>query len=128
MTEQERIDTDKLKTELKRQKEINKMLIAHEADYIKTLHGLKVKIEALQDDNNNLYKTKCDLEEQLIQCGWAEYIGADEVGARAVKKFVTVLKKYILEHMILTDDKRSTQQYMYGLIDGALWEYSNNDK
>ncbi len=58
MTELERIDTDKLKAEIKRQKEINKMLIAHEEDYIKTLHGLQVKIEALQDDNNNLYKTK----------------------------------------------------------------------
>ena len=112
MTEQERIDIDKLKTELKRQKEINKMLIAHEADYIKTLHGL------------HLYKTKCDLEEQLIQCGWAEYIGADEVGARAVKKFVTVLKRYILDHTSTC----SLKQSMYVLIDGALWEYSNNDK
>lgn len=124
MTELERIDMDKLKAEIKRQKEINKMLIAHEEDYIKTLHGLQVKIEALQDDNNNLYKTKCGLEEQLIQCGWAEYIGADEIGARAVKKFVTVLKRYILEHTLTC----SLKQSMYGLIDGALWEYSNNDK
>ena len=53
-----------LMTEIKRQQEINKMLIAHEADYIKTLHELQVKIEALQYDNDNLYKAKRDLEDQ----------------------------------------------------------------
>ena len=88
MTEQECMDIDKLKAEIKRQKEINKMLISHEADYIKTLHELQVKIEALQYDNDNLYKAKRDLEDQLIQSGLTEYIGADEIEKETARKIL----------------------------------------
>lgn len=88
MTEIERIDMDKLKAEIKRQKEINKMLIAHEADYIKTLRELETKIEALQYDNDNLYRAKCDLEDQLIQSGLTEYIGADEIEKETARKIL----------------------------------------
>lgn len=75
-------------TEIKRQKEINKMLIAHEADYIKTLRELETKIEALQYDNDNLYRAKRDLEDQLIQSGLTEYIGADEIEKEAARKIL----------------------------------------
>lgn len=88
MTEIERIDIDKLKAEIKRQKEINKMLVTHEEDYIKTLRELQVKIEALQYDNDNLYKAKRDLEDQLIQSGLTEYIGADEIEKEAARKIL----------------------------------------
>lgn len=88
MTELDRIDMDKLKAEIKRQKEINKMLAAHEEDYIKTLRELQVKIEALQYDNDNLYKAKRDLEDQLIQSGLTEYIGADEIEKEAARKIL----------------------------------------
>ena len=88
MTEIERIDMDKLKAEIKRQKEINKMLVTHEEDYIKTLRELQVKIEALQYDNDNLYKAKRDLEDQLIQSGLTEYIGADEIEKEAARKIL----------------------------------------
>ena len=88
MTEQERIDIDKLKTEIKRQKEINKMLIAHEADYIKTLRELETKIEALQYDNDNLYRAKRDLEDQLTQSGLTEYIGADKIEKETARKIL----------------------------------------
>lgn len=75
-------------TEIKRQKEINKMLIAHEADYIKTLRELETKIEALQYDNDNLYRAKRDLEDQLIQSGLTEYIGADEIEKETARKIL----------------------------------------
>ena len=75
-------------TEIKRQKEINKMLIAHEADYIKTLRELETKIEALQYDNDNLYRAKRDLENQLIQSGLTEYIGADEIEKETARKIL----------------------------------------
>lgn len=88
MTELERIDIDKMKAEIKRQKEINKMLIAHEKDYIETLRKLEVKIEGLQYDNDNLYKTKRDLEDQLIQSGLTEYIGADEIEKETARKIL----------------------------------------
>ena len=88
MTELDHIDIDKLKAEIKRQKEINKMLVAHEEDYIKTLRELQVKIEALQYDNDNLYKAKRDLEDQLIQSGLTEYIGADEIEKEAARKIL----------------------------------------
>lgn len=88
MTEIERIDMDKLKAEIKRQKEINKMLVTHEEDYIKTLRELQVKIEALQYDNDNLYKAKRDLEYQLIQSGLTEYIGADEIEKETARKIL----------------------------------------
>lgn len=88
MTELDRIDIDRLKAEIKRQKEINKMLVAHEEDYIKTLRELQVKIEALQYDNDNLYKAKRDLEDQLIQSGLTEYIGADEIEKEAARKIL----------------------------------------
>ena len=86
MTELDHIDIDKLKAEIKRQKEINKMLVAHEEDYIKTLRELQVKIEALRYDNDNLYKAKRDLEDQLIQSGLTEYIGADEIEKETARK------------------------------------------
>lgn len=76
---------EKLIAEIERQKEINKMLIAHEADYINTLRKLEVKIEGLQYDNDNLYKAKRDLENQLIECGWAEYVEADEIEKKTAK-------------------------------------------
>ena len=88
MTELDHIDIDKLKAEIKRQKEINKMLVAHEEDYIKTLRELQVKIEALQYDNDNLYKAKRDLEDQLIQSGLTEYIGADEIEKETARKIL----------------------------------------
>ena len=88
MIELDRIDIDKLKAEIKRQKEINKMLVTHEEDYIKTLRELQVKIEALQYDNDNLYKAKRDLEDQLIQSGLTEYIGADEIEKEAARKIL----------------------------------------
>lgn len=88
MIELDRIDIDKLKAEIKRQKEINKMLITHEEDYIKTLRELQVKIEALQYDNDNLYKAKRDLEDQLIQSGLTEYIGADEIEKETARKIL----------------------------------------
>ena len=75
-------------TEIKRQKEINKMLIAHEADYIKTLRELETKIEALQYDNDNLYRAKRDLEDQLIQSGLTEYIGADKIEKETARKIL----------------------------------------
>ena len=75
-------------TEIKHQKEINKMLIAHEADYIKTLRELETKIEALQYDNDNLYRAKRDLEDQLIQSGLTEYIGADEIEKETARKIL----------------------------------------
>ena len=74
--------------EIKRQKEINKMLIAHEADYIKTLRELETKIEALQYDNDNLYRAKRDLEDQLIQSGLTEYIGANEIEKETARKIL----------------------------------------
>lgn len=77
-----------LMTEIERQKEINKMLIAHEADYIKTLRELEVKIEGLQYDNDNLYKAKRNLEDQLIESGWAEYIGADKIEKETARKIL----------------------------------------
>ena len=92
MTELDRIDIDKLKAEIKRQKEINKMLVAHEEDYIKTLRELQVKIEALQYDNDNLYKAKRDLEDQLIQSGLTEYIGADEIEKEAARKILQEIR------------------------------------
>ena len=88
MTELDHIDIDKLKAEIKRQKEINKMLVAHEEDYIKTLRELQVKMEALQYDNDNLYRAKRDLEDQLIQSGLTEYIGADEIEKEAARKIL----------------------------------------
>lgn len=75
-------------TEIKRQKEINKMLIAHEEDYIKTLRELETKIEALQYDNDNLYRAKRDLEDQLIESGLTEYIGADEIEKETARKIL----------------------------------------
>lgn len=75
-------------TEIKRQKEINKMLIAHEEDYIKTLRELETKIEALQYDNDNLYRAKRDLEDQLIESGLTEYIGADEIEKEIARKIL----------------------------------------
>lgn len=75
-------------TEIKRQKEINKMLIAHEEDYIKTLRELETKIEALQYDNDNLYRAKRDLEDQLIQSGLTEYIGTDEIEKETARKIL----------------------------------------
>lgn len=77
-----------MKAEIKRQKEINKILIAHEEDYIKTLRELEVKIEGLQYDNDNLYKAKRNLEDQLIESGWAEYIGADEIEKETARKIL----------------------------------------
>ena len=88
MIELDRIDIDKLKAEIKRQKEINKMLVTHEEDYIMTLRELQVKFEALQYDNDNLYKAKRDLEDQLIQSGLTEYIGADEIEKEAARKIL----------------------------------------
>ena len=88
MTELDHIDIDKLKAEIKRQKEINKMLVAHEEDYIKTLRELQVKIEALQYDNDNLYRAKRDLDDQLIQSGLTEYIGADEIEKETARKIL----------------------------------------
>ena len=88
MTELDHIDIDKLKAEIKRQKEINKMLVAHEEDYIKTLRELQVKIEALQYDNDNLYKAKRDLEDQLIQSGLTEYIGTDEIEKETARQIL----------------------------------------
>ncbi len=75
-------------TEIKRQKEINKMLIAHEEDYIKILRELETKIEVLQYDNDNLYKAKRDLEDQLIQSGLTEYIRADEIEKETARKIL----------------------------------------
>ena len=75
-------------TEIKRQKEINKMLIAHEADYIKTLRELETKIETLQYDNDNLYRAKRDLEDQLTQSGLTEYIGADKIEKETARKIL----------------------------------------
>ena len=49
---------------------------------------LKAKIEALQQDNDNLYKTKCYLEEQLIQRSLTEYVGADEIEKETARKIL----------------------------------------
>lgn len=92
MTELDHIDIDRLKAEIKRQKEINKMLVTHEEDYIKTLRELETKIEALQYDNDNLYKAKRDLEDQLIQSGLTEYIGADEIEKEAARKILQEIR------------------------------------
>ena len=81
-------EIEKLTAEVKRQKEINEMLIAHEKDYIETLHKLEVKIQGLQYDNDNLYKAKRDLEDQLIQNGLTEYIGADEIEKETARKIL----------------------------------------
>ena len=48
--------------------------------------------ERLQKENERLYEIKLDLENQLIQSGLTEYIGADEIEKDAIKEFATELK------------------------------------
>lgn len=44
--------------------------------------------EALQYDNDNLYRAKRDLEDQLIQSGLTEYIGTDEIEKETARKIL----------------------------------------
>lgn len=51
--------------------------------------------ERLQKENERLYEIKLDLENQLIEKGWTEYLGADEIEKETATTILTKLQPYI---------------------------------
>ena len=51
--------------------------------------------ERLQKENERLYEIKLDLENQLIQSGLTEYLGADEIEKETATTILKKLQPYI---------------------------------
>lgn len=57
------------------------------------------RLKRVENEKDRLYEIKLDLENQLIEKGWTEYEGADEIEKRVsketAKKIIIFLKEYI---------------------------------
>lgn len=69
--------------------------------------------ERLQKENERLYEIKLDLENQLIQSGLTEYIGADEIKKTAIEEFYEKINE---NTCVFTTDITKSNDYQEGYI------------
>lgn len=55
------------------------------------------RLKRVEKEKDRLYEIKLDLENQIIEKGWTDYVGADEIERQAVKRFLAKLKKECLD-------------------------------
>ena len=63
------------------------------------------RLKRIETEKDRLYEMKLDLENQLIEKGWTEYEGADEIEKRVSKETAEKIKGFILSKLYeATDD------------------------
>lgn len=76
------------------------------------------RLKRVENEKDRLYEIKLDLENQLIEKGWTDYEGADEIEKRVSKETAEKIKNGLRSRLVY-DDKQITikDKYIIGETD-----------